>query len=90
MLRPPPDSSKRALWAVIHQNAGRLAVLLAITNVFIGLSVAGEKGVWCALSPHACSGTQLMLVLAAPSSLTMGRFRKLDAVLYADNNNCDS
>ncbi len=37
-LRPAPDHSRRGLWNLLHHNLGRVTVLLAWANVYIGIA----------------------------------------------------
>ncbi|GIL79060.1 hypothetical protein Vretimale_45 [Volvox reticuliferus] len=39
-IRPDPNSEKRGLWNLVHHNLGRLTILLAWANVYIGIYLA--------------------------------------------------
>ncbi|GIL63770.1 hypothetical protein Vafri_17775 [Volvox africanus] len=39
-IRPDPGAKKRGLWNLVHHNLGRLTILLAWANVYIGIYIA--------------------------------------------------
>jgi hypothetical protein len=45
MLRPHPGARLRGAWNLVHHNAGRLAVLLAWVNIWLGVAFWHQDGV---------------------------------------------
>lgn len=46
LIRPDKSSKIRRYWNWYHHYVGRGAIVLAVANIFLGLSIAHESGSW--------------------------------------------